>query len=324
MPLGIVIGSGLPPESLGLAARQAEEAGFDEVWVSEDFFFTGGIAGAAIALGATERVRVGLGVVSALVRHPALLAMELATLARAYPGRFTPGIGLGVPAWMDQMGLLPESPLGAVRECLTILRGLLEGDEVDHDGRLFSLRGARLTHAPAQRLPIELGVIGPRLLRLSGALADGTVLSVLAGDEYVRYAREAIEAGRREAGRSDPHRVTVLAIYSVSPDGAAARAAAREALAFYAAAGGTNALTDAAGISASLSALLRGGTAAVRESMPADWVERLTVSGDPDDVVARIRGLHAAGADAVALFPVPADRLEELVEVTAAEVIPRL
>jgi alkanesulfonate monooxygenase SsuD/methylene tetrahydromethanopterin reductase-like flavin-dependent oxidoreductase (luciferase family) len=315
----------MAPERLGAAAKAAEDAGFDEVWVSEDFFFSGGIAGAGLALAATREIVVGLGVVSAVVRHPAQLAMEIATLARAYPGRFVPGIGLGVPAWMDQMGLNPASPVTAIRECVTIVRALLDGSELDLDGRMFSLRSGRLTHAPTERLPITLGVVGPKLLALSGSVADGTVLSVLAGEDYLRFARRAIDEGRAAAGRTDAHRITAFAIYSVSPKRQVARRAARETLAFYAAAGGTNALTEAAGISAELQTLIdQGGVDAVRDGMPEDWVERLTVSGDPDDVVAQIKRLRAAGADAIALFPVPPDEVDELVRLTATEVLPRL
>ena len=300
-----MVGSGLAPERLGAGRREAEDLGFDEVWVSEDFFFSGGIAGAALALAATRHIRIGLGVVSALVRHPALLAMELATLSRAAPGRLVPGIGLGVPSWMGQMGLDHASPLTVIRECVTIVRALLDGEEVHHDGRTFSLHDAHLVHPPDERLRFQLGVIGPNLLGLSGEVADGTVLSVLGGEAYLRFARERIDAGRARAGRSDPHPITLFVLYSVSCDRAEARRAAREALAFYAAAGGVNALTEAAGISDELRTLIPGGSDAVRDGLPEAWVTDLTVSGEPSEVVEKLVRLQAAGADAIALVPVP-------------------
>ena len=113
--LGLVVGSIVRPERLAEAAGLAETAGFDELWIAEELFITGGISAANIALAGSERLRVGLGVVSAMVRHPALLGMEIATTARAYPGRFLPGIGLGVPDWMRKMNLFPQSPLTAVK-----------------------------------------------------------------------------------------------------------------------------------------------------------------------------------------------------------------
>ena len=115
-PVGLVLGSALAPETLPGLSRLAEQLGYGELWFAEDYFFTGGISGAAAALAATERIPIGLGVVSAMVRHPALLAMEIATLDRMFPGRLRPGIGTGVPAWMRQMGVKPRSPLSALRE----------------------------------------------------------------------------------------------------------------------------------------------------------------------------------------------------------------
>src|SRR5919202_6603186 len=128
IPVGLVLGSQLPPEQIASTARLGEELGFDELWLAEDYFFTGGISGAAAALGATERIPVGLGIVSAMVRHPAALAMEIATLARIHPGRLRPGIGLGVPSWVRQMRLMPRSRVGAMRECVSSLRRLLAGE----------------------------------------------------------------------------------------------------------------------------------------------------------------------------------------------------
>lgn len=323
--LGLVIGSALPPEQLANAARRAEKAGFDEIWLAEDFFFTGGIAGVNIALDATERIRVGIGVVSAVVRHPALLAMEIATTARAHPGRFLPGIGLGVPGWMQQMGLLPSSPLTAVRECVSGVRRLLEGEEISGTGRFFSFDKVELVYPPLERVPLYLGVIGPRMLQLSGEIADGSILSVGAGVDYIRWAKARIAEGRQRAGRSDDHRVTVFAIYAVDRDPEVAKAAARKTLAFYKAAGGRNALTDVAGVSDLLEELVgRGGVETLAEEMPQQWVEDLTVSGSPAEVVDKITRLRQAGADSIALFPAAGDRVAETIDLTASEVIPHL
>ena len=199
--VGLVLGSEIPPEQLRPMVVEAERAGFGEVWLSEDYFFSGGVSAAAIALAATERIPVGLGVVSAMSRHPALLAMEIATLDRAFPGRLMPAVGLGVPGWLDQMGLKPASPLRAVRDCLTVIDALLAGGEaVSTD--TFRAVDVRLVHPPARPIPLQTGVAGPKMLQLSGELAHGTLLSVLAGTDYVRWAREQIDTGRARAHRT--------------------------------------------------------------------------------------------------------------------------
>src|SRR5207245_7702895 len=109
--VGLLLGSSSPPELIPKLAAKAEELGFAELWLSEDYFTTGGIAAAGAALAATSTIPVATGVVSAMARHPAVLAMEAATLARLHPRRFRLGVGLGVRDWLQQMGLDPASPL---------------------------------------------------------------------------------------------------------------------------------------------------------------------------------------------------------------------
>lgn len=323
-PVGLVLGGQLPPEQISETARLGEELGFSELWLAEDCFFTGGISGAAAALGVTREIPVGLGIVSAVVRHPALLAMEIATLSRMYPGRLRPGIGLGVPSWIEQMGLRPRSPLGALRECVGAVRRLLDGEELTEEGAYFTFRNVKLTYPPTRRLPVYMGVVAPKGLQLSGAVADGTVGSVLASPRYVRWAREQIATGQAEAGRGGPHPFAVFAMFSVDVDAARAKQAIRPIMAFYLAAQPRNALTDAYGISDQTVELARGGAAALERDLPEQWVEDLVVAGDPEECAAKIQGLLDAGADSVVLFPVPAERARELVELAAAEILPRL
>ena len=323
--LGVVIGSAIAPEHVPGAAATAEASGFDEVWLAEDFFFTGGISGASLALDATSRVKVGLGVVSAVVRHPALLAMEISTISRVHLNRLTVGIGLGVPAWVHQMGLYPPSTLAALRECVTSVKRLLRGETVHEEGRVYSFDRVELTYPEeGDPTPIWMGVSGPNMLRLSGEVADGSVLSVAAGHEYVRWAKNRINEGRERGGRTDTHPITVFGIYSVDEDGDAARAAAKATLAFYKQYG-SNALTDVYGIADELNALVAaGGYDALLEGMPDEWVDDLTIAGTPQECAAKIEGFYDAGADSVALYPVATDRVAEIIRMTADEVMPLL
>jgi 5,10-methylenetetrahydromethanopterin reductase len=324
--VGLVLGSEIPPEHLRGMVATAEEQAFSEVWLSEDCFFTGGISGAAMALGASTTIPVGLGVVSAVTRHPAVLAMEIATLARAFPGRLMPAVGLGVPAWLEQMGLQPRSALGAVRECVTAVRTLLEGGRMDGSSGLFTFDGVELVYPVAERVPLQLGVAGPKMLQLSGAIADGTLLSVLSGTAYVEWARGQIAKGLESSGRSPrDHRLTTFALCAVDEDGAVARERARAAVAFYLAAGGPNAITAAYGINDDLVAMIEaGGLQEVQASMPDAWVDDLAVAGTPHECVQRIDDLIAAGSDQVALFPTPAEQADHTIDLLARHVLPQI
>lgn len=324
--VGLVLGSEIPPERLRGMVASAEQQGFSEVWLSEDCFFTGGISGAALALGASSSIPVGLGVVSAVTRHPAVLAMEIATLARAFPGRLMPAVGLGVPVWLEQMGLQPPSPLRAVRECVSALRTLLEGGRLDASSDLFTFNGVELVYPVTEPVPLQLGVAGPKMLQLSGSIADGTLLSVLAGTGYVSWARDQIGKGVATSGRrSQDHRVTTFALCAVDEDGARARERARAAVAFYLAAGGPNAITAAYGINDQLVPMIEaGGLQKVLANMPDVWVEDLAVAGDPDECARKIERLIDAGSDQVALFPTPAEHADHTIDLLARHVLPQV
>lgn len=326
--VGLVMASETPPEMIAPLARLGEELGFDELWLPEDCFFNGGIASAGLALAATERVRVGLGVLSGLARHPALLAMEVAALCRAYPGRVEPGIGLGAPAWIEQMGLTPRSQLQAMRETVEAFRVLLSGDEVSREGEVHQLRAIKLTHPPDALPPVRMGVIGPRMLALSGEIADGTIVSVMGTPRYLRWLEEQVAVGRERAGVERPHGITTFTLYRVGRDGTAAKRAVRDVLAFYLFVAPDTPLTEVYGIGDELRDMhARGGDdalALITREMPDAWVDDLTVAGDPDECADRLEALYDAGSDSVCLWPSPAEGTEEVLRLTAAEVLPRL
>ena len=324
-PVGLVLGSHLAPEQIASTARLGEELGFSELWLSEDYFFTGGIAGAAAALQATREIPVGLGIVSALVRHPALLTMEISTLVRMHPKRLRPGIGLGVPSWVRQMRLMPRSRVGAMRECVSSVRRLLAGEELTERGDYFSFDRVKLAYPPPAPVPVYMGIIGPKMLHLSGEIADGTVGSVMAGTRYLAWAREQIAAGQAAAGRDgSAHPFAAFAMFSIDPDRERARAAIRPTMAFYLAADPVNAMTEVYGIAERTGPLAEGGQAGVEAAIEEAWVDDLVIAGDPDECVQKIQAFLRAGADSVVLFPSPAERAREMLELAAAEVLPRL
>ena len=102
--------------------------------IYEDYFLLGGFTSAAIALQATHSISIGIGVVSTVVRHPAVTAMETATLAGAFPGRLQLAFGHGVPSWIHQMDLNPKSILKTMREAITGVRALLNGETYSAEG----------------------------------------------------------------------------------------------------------------------------------------------------------------------------------------------
>src|SRR6476661_10472310 len=201
-PIGVSLGDMVPPERIGGRARELEQLGFSHLMIPEDYFYEPALVCTTLALGATEAVPIGTSIVSGMVRHPAVLAMEIAGISRAFPGRFRPGIGLGLPDWLRQMGIMPAKPVAALRESVTSVRRLLAGETITVEGKHFSLDQIGITHPATEHVPIAMGVSGPMLLSLAGELADTTLFAASSGVEYFRFGRERVERGLRKAGRS--------------------------------------------------------------------------------------------------------------------------
>ena len=190
-------------------ARAAEAAGIAELWLWEDCFLEGGLTAATAALAWTERLRVGVGLLPVPLRNAALAAMEIATLARLFPGRLLPGLGHGVLDWMAQVGAGVASPMGLLREYTTAVRALLHGETVRPPGRYVQLDGVALDWPPARVPPLLVGARGPKTLRLAGELADGVIIDSGTTPDGLRTALAHVEAGRVASGRSEPAQVVV-------------------------------------------------------------------------------------------------------------------
>ncbi|GIG86328.1 LLM class flavin-dependent oxidoreductase [Plantactinospora endophytica] len=314
MPIGVMYRCDTAPEQLPAYARLVERLGYDELWVVEDCFFGGAVSSAAVAAAVTDKLRIGIGILPAAFRNPALAAMELANLARLFPGRILPGFGHGMPFWVRQVGAAHPSPLAVLEETVAAVRALLAGERVTVAGRHARLDEVALEFPPEQPPPIATGVRAEKSLRLSGRVADGTILAEGASPAYVRWARGLIDEGRREAGRTDEHRLTVYAHLDFDEGRASAR---RE---FAAQLAGGWALPPAdVDLADEITAMLAGssGVAALAAALPEHYLDRFTAAGSVEQCAASVTRLREASADAVVFVP-PRDAQSAVAQVTLA------
>jgi 5,10-methylenetetrahydromethanopterin reductase len=323
---GIVLTSTIPPGRIGPVAKRVEELGFSQVWVAEDPYLNGGFASAGIALAATTSMPVGLGLVSAVVRHPVVTAMEVATIADAFPNRFIAGIGLGSPTHLRQIGLYPESPLKAVRDCFIRVRNLLDGK-----GESFGADEVRLSRKVENPPPLYIGAIGPKLLQFSGQASDGSLLAVVTPPAYVTWAREQVNHGAESRHLASPHPLVSFALFAIDRDGERARRLIRPDLALLLdwfgqfAAPGQSPAMDVLGVTEQLMDMVRrGGAPVVEREMPESWFREFVIAGDPEECAAQVRRFLNAGADYMMLAPVPSDELPTMIDLAGAELLPRL
>lgn len=215
--LPLLFGINVDPTVDGLSeayerARFADHSGIDLITIQDHpynrrFFDTWTLL--TVLAARTERVHLGTNVASLPLRPPAMLAKQAATLDVISGGRVELGVGAG--AYWDGIAALggprrsPGEAFEAYRDALHILRGMWDnaGRSFSYEGRFYSVQGAMPGSAPAHRIRIWAGALGNRMLRLTGQMADGWLVS----STYVpveslpeRHAR--IDAGAKEAGRS--------------------------------------------------------------------------------------------------------------------------
>jgi alkanesulfonate monooxygenase SsuD/methylene tetrahydromethanopterin reductase-like flavin-dependent oxidoreductase (luciferase family) len=328
-PVGVVLPARIPAHHVPRLAVVIERLGYRSVWLPEDAWDRGGIATLMAALDHTTTLRVGLGIASAMVRYPAFLAMELATIADLHGDRLDAGIGLGVPGWLDQMGLAPRSQVRALRETVGAVRRLLEGETLTEAGERASYDGVRLTWPPSHRVPVLMGVSGPRLLALSGEVADGTIAAEMASVAYLRWARERIAEGiaARSAPSAVRHRIVAYAWFAIDGDDAAALGSVRPAIAGVLRRESTGPHVSASGLSDEVVTLLERSGDGFETAVPRAWLRRFSVAGDPEHCAEAIRERLDAGADEVVLHPGSFDDLDRFVaelERAARDVLPAL
>ena len=309
MNVGMCFDRSLPAPFVVEVAEALEAAGVDQLWVIEDCFYTAGISLAATALARTESLTVGLGILPAVARNPAVTAMEIATLAQLAPGRLVAGVGHGIQEWMEQMGERTPSPLTTLEEAITIVRRLLHGETVTFDGSVFTMHDVTLDAPPEDPPPVLAGVRGPKSLALAGRVADGVVLAEGAGPTYVR---ESIE----HAGSPDPFRVSVFTALAIGDDGREMR---RIMAPFVA--GLLDGVNPAPNAHPHIDEIRERHAARGVDGiadMPAEWWIELGAIGTFEDAVRHAEALADAGAHDVTFFPGPTVELarEDLDHVT--------
>jgi probable F420-dependent oxidoreductase len=186
-------GMTIPFEGIPLADHrpwfeELAELGYSDLWTSEANG-TDAFTPLAMAAAWTPTMRLGTAIVPVFTRGPALLAMSVAAMAEAAPGRFTLGIGTSSNVIVEGWNSIPfEDPYRRTRDTVRFLKQALQGDKVDSDCDSFTIKGFRLGRPPEVVPPILIAALRPGMLRLAGQEGDGAVINWLSADDVAKVA----------------------------------------------------------------------------------------------------------------------------------------
>ncbi|WP_067893543.1 LLM class flavin-dependent oxidoreductase [Nocardia vaccinii] len=186
---------------------EAEKLGLDVCWVAEAW---GSDAPSVLGYLAarTDRILLGSGIIQLGTRTPVAIGQAALTLADLSGGRFLLGLGASGPQVIEGLhGVRFDHPLTRMRETVQILRQVFAGEKVSFSGKHFRIplpgeaRPIRLSKAANPDIPIYLATLSPRMLELTGELADGWL-----GTSFVPEGAHAyfdpLDAGLATAGRT--------------------------------------------------------------------------------------------------------------------------
>ena len=281
-------------------ALRAEAAGYDDVWFA-DTGYPDSLTAAALVCERTERVRVGIAVVPAYTRTPAVLASSAGTLAEVSGGRFVLGIGASSHTMIENWhGLRLSRPLARMRETTALVRQMLSGEKTAFDGETVRSRGYRQPPA-AHPVPIYLAALRPRMLELAAEIGDGVVLNLFPRAALGRIV-EHIRAGAGRAGR-DPASIEVACRFQalVSEDRQLAYDSLRPFMSAYFATPVYNRYLAWCGWPKAAEAVAAGWAAKDRAATAAavtdELIEEIAIIGPRDECQARLREYAQGGID---------------------------
>jgi probable F420-dependent oxidoreductase len=289
--------------------REMVDLGYTDFWSSEAGG-TDGFTPLALAAVWAPEARLGIAIIPAFTRGPALLAMSVASLAEAAPGRFVMGLGASSNVIVERWNGVPyEQPYARVRDSVLFLRRALTGEKVEEDYESFSVKGFRLQMAPPDEPPrILVAALREGMLRLAGRVGDGAILNWISAED-VKTMVEPVHAGG-----SDKEVVARLFVCPTS-DRAAARAIGRRAIAAYLTVPVYAACHEWLGRGEQLAGLWERWQAGDRkgalDAIPDEVVDDLIIHGSPGECREHVARYVEAGVDTPVLAIVHADDLRQ-------------
>ncbi len=292
---------GSEPLSRALAlAHIADDAGAATAWVASHLFQREPIATSAMMLSATRGLGIALMAMSPYSVHPVYATMAAATLDEYFPGRVTLCFGVGAPRDLEAAGITSDNPIATVREAVAVARALLSGEQVRFEGKRYQVAGRRLAGG-ARNIPIFIAASGPQMLELSGAVADGVLISAATSPQFISASLDLVRKGERTSGRTISK--SALVYVSADDDGVAARDRLRRILGFVLRGQHHARNLELAGTRLDQSALATAYAnedwSAVNALITDDVLANHSASGTPDEVRTALAAYQGTGIDEI-------------------------
>ena len=256
-------------------SRDAEERGFDSIWLA-NVFGLDAVGACALAGWEIERIEFGTAVTPTYPRHPGALAQQAITTSIACGGRFVLGIGLSHRLVIEDMfGMSFDKPAAYMKEYLQIITPLLAQERVNFSGRQLTANLA-LDVAGASPVPLLVAALGPAMLKLAGTYSSGVSTWMTGPKTIENHILPKISAAAQAVGRPAPRIVCGMPVV-LTHDVAAAREKVGKQLSLYGSLPSYRAMLDREGVAGPAELALVGDEKVLRVD-----IQRLRDAGVTD------------------------------------------
>ncbi len=282
--------------------KEFADLGYTDLWSSEADG-TDGFTPLILASQWAPTLRLGIAIIPAYTRGPALMAQHIASICEAAPGRFVMGIGSSSNVIVENWNGIPfEEPYKRTRDVARFLRRALTGEKVSEKYDGFEVNGFTLRRVPQEQPPILIAALRPGMLRLAGREGDGAIINWLSAEDVATVKPFVEEGGAQKE-------IVARIFCCPNPDAEVVRAGAKRAIAAY-----LNVPVYAdfhrwLGRSEDLEGMwtywAAGDRKAALDAIPDRVVDELIVHGPPEQCREHIDRYHAMGVTTSAISIMP-------------------
>ena len=299
--LGVALPAGLSPLEVVECARLAEELGYESAWMAEGHGGDQFSVLTACAL-ATERILLGTSITSVYVRTAPTIAMAAACVDHFSNGRFVLGVGSSHKVQVEpEHGLEFTKPIARLRETVDVVRKLLKDTRVSYQGEVIKIQDFDLWFQPVrQEIPVYVAAVRPRMLEITGEIAQGALLTWCTLDHAAIAAKHVALGAERMGKNTSDVEVASLISCAVSENLDEARESFRPVIASYAGRFPRyRRLMSEAGFAGEVDAVRRSWQAGEEEEarrlVPKSLIDKIGVVGSPDRCRAKLQEYRDAG-----------------------------
>jgi len=305
---------------------QAEKIGFDYLWITDHFNNRNVYVSLAIASAYTERIKFGPGVTNPYLAHPVVTAQAVATLNEIAPGRVVCGLGVGDKTTLQMVNMEQTKPLSTIRESVHIIREIISGRNLEMQGKMFKVSGAKLNFKVADPVPVFIGAQGPKMLALAAEIGDGVLINA-SHSKDVENAMKFIGNGVEKAGKKlDDLNISAYTSFSIASSYEKALKAVVPVVA-YIVAGSPEIVLNRHGISMELASKIRDAIVHGRwkeafSHVNGNMVEAFSICGTPETCIEKIDKLMKVGVNQIVAGSPIGPNMRRSINMISAELFP--